>query len=565
MFQRNGANATTRHANQQHLYSGYATPLTDIEMTDVESSNTIGGKTTLTKKLLLTLLILAQICFISCLWLLQLGGGLNTSLNEVPAQNGDTKDLTTNTNNLGNKPRSGALHEMGRVNFITNSINVNLTDNAVRKGVLKHEISQAVIENSQSGKETNFRKDFYLKLNRLNTTIELRNRTGLLPELDNDSLWCFRKGSIDELSQISSDEVAQDVALSGEEGNTQCKCRAGWHGRDCGQPEVMWRALLTSKSHFRLQRPTKTRDPNRLIYLLEGNFFNLDLLDLQIWMLTDIVDYFVLFVKPAQKDLKTIEHWLRETLTTKNYMIYQCDQEYTLKKGNCTIKQAYTHFRQQLKQKQLQLLPLKSTDLLLYTDDRVLPSPEALQFLKYYAKDVRNVLFRLKYVVYGFYWQHPKQTYLNGLISSFVHVDNPSQINGGERDPAKILEISLTESGHPAPFVIGDLNHFGGWFCKYCQQPEEIVAELHAETCSLMQVQFEDTVRNHNIDMAYLQKLIATGVYVDRKTQLLRNRRYSDKYYAPALAETDNSKYGNLLVNLYESFDDDIEYEAGNY
>uniref|UniRef100_A0A034W1T4 Beta-1,4-mannosyl-glycoprotein 4-beta-N-acetylglucosaminyltransferase n=2 Tax=Bactrocera dorsalis TaxID=27457 RepID=A0A034W1T4_BACDO len=559
MFQRNGANATTRLANNQHPYS-------DIEMPDVASSTTTGGKTTLTKKLLLTLLVLAQICFISCLWLLQLGDGLNTSLNEVTAQNGDTKDYSINTNNLVNKPRRGALLGMRRVNFITNSVNISLTDTADRKVASKQEVSQAVIENSQSGKESNFRKDFYLKLNRLNKTIEYRNRSGFLPELDNDVLWCFRKGSIDEQSQISNDEAAQDIVLSWEEENTQCKCRAGWHGRDCGQPEVMWRALLTSKSHFQLQEPTKTRSPNRLVHLLEGNFFNLDLLDLQISMLADVVDYFVIYIKPARKDYKTIQHWLRETLPTNKYMIYLCDKEYTLnKKENCTIKQAYAHFHQQLQQNQIKLLPLKPSDLLLYTDDRVLPSPEALQFLKYYAKDVRNVLFRLKYVVYGFYWQHPKQTYLNGLVSSFVHMDNPSQLNGDESDPAKIFEISLTASNHPAPFVIGDLNHFGGWFCKYCQQPEEIVAELHAATSSLTQVQFADTVRNHNIDAAYLQKLIATGIYVDGKMQLLRNRRYSDKYYAPSLAETDNSKYGNLLVNLFESFDDDIEYEAGNY
>ncbi|XP_011183568.2 uncharacterized protein LOC105212908 [Zeugodacus cucurbitae] len=565
MFQRNGTNATIRLANHQHLYSGYATILTDIEMQDVASSTAIGGKATLTKKLLLTILVLAQICFISCLWLLQLGGGLNTSINEVTSQNGDNKNLVSNTKNLANKPSTEALHGMRRVNFITNSTNVSLTENAVRKRVLKHELLQAVIENSQSGKESNFRKDFYVKQNRLNSTIEIRNRTGLLPEFGNDALWCFRKGSIDELSQISNDEVPQYVALSWEEENTQCKCRAGWHGRDCGQPEVMWRALLTLKTPFQLQQPTKTRDPHRLIYFLEGNFFNLDLLDLQISMLEDIVDYFVIFVKPARKDPKTLEHMLEEKLTAKQYMLFKCDQEYALQNGNCTTKAAYAHFLQQLKHKQLQLLPLKSTDLLLYTDDRVFPSPQALQFLKYYANDVRNVLFRLKYVVYGFYWQHPKQTYLNGLISSFVHVDNPSQINGGEKDPAKIMEMSKAESSHRAPFVIGDLNHFGGWFCKYCQQPEEIVAELHAETSSLTQVQFTETVSGHNIDVTYLQKLIATGVYVDGRTQLLRNRRYSDKYYAPAVAETDNSKYGNLLINLYESFDDDIEYEAGNY
>ncbi|XP_053960754.1 uncharacterized protein LOC128864963 [Anastrepha ludens] len=566
MFQRSGAHASIRIATHQQQPSSLAAPTSDSEMTEFLSATAApGGRTPLTKKLLLTLLVLVQVCFISCLWLLQIGGGLNASTNEVAVLNEGKRNMAINTkpSALSAMPHAAALHGMRRVNFITKTTVLGLTETVDRNEVLNHDLSPPVIGNSQSGKVSNFRKDFYLKTNRLNKTIELRNGTSLVPELDNDAVWCFREGSIDEFSQLSNDDDAQNDALSWEE-DTQCKCRAGWHGRDCGQPEVMWRALLTAKSHFRLQQPSETQNVNQLVYLLEGNFFNLDLLQLQIQILADIVDYFVIFVRPARKDIKMLEHWLRETLAANKYLIFQCDTRHVLE-ANCTTAQAYAYFRQQLKRKQRQL-ELKPTDLLLYTGDRVLPSLQALQFLKYYATDVRTVPFRLKFVVYGFYWQHPKQTHLSGLISSFVHVDNPSQlIDGGGRNPVKILQRILTESSQPPPFVIGDLNHFGGWFCKYCQQPEEIVAELHAESNATRQVQFPDAVRSHNIDVAYLQKLIATGIYVDGKTQLIRNRRYSDKYYAPPLAETENAKYGNLLVNLYESFDDDIEYEAGDY
>ncbi|XP_067623065.1 uncharacterized protein Mgat3 [Eurosta solidaginis] len=520
-----------------------------------------GGKTTtITKKLVLTLLVLVQICFISCLWLLQLGGGLNSNVNEVTVLSENSRSKAANSKDFTKEPYSMTLHSVRGVNFITKATTAVLTEQMNGQEVLNHVVMNST-RNSRSNQSRivsgNFKKDFYLKTYRLNkTTIELGN--GNIS--NSDILWCFREGSIDEASQLTNDETAQNNAISWEEDDKvddQCKCRAGWHGRDCGQPEVMWRALLTAKSRFQLQQPNKSTNIKILIWLIEGIFLNLDLLDLQISMLKDIVDYFVIFIRStADKDTA---HWLKQTLSSKRYLIYHCERKrMSTENTNCSTAQAYAHFRRHLQENPYIFRhTLQPSDLLLYTNDCVLPSPQALRFMKYYATDVRNVPFRLKYVVYGFYWQHPNQTQLNGLISSFAHVDNAL---------SHIAAATLTaEASQTPPFVIGDLNHFGGWYCKYCQQPEDIIAELHAESSSKREVKFPDAVRGRNIDVTYLQKLIANGIYVDGKTQLQRNRRYSDQYYAPAIAEAGRAKYGNLLVNLYESFDDDIEYEDGHY
>ncbi|XP_036329330.1 beta-1,4-mannosyl-glycoprotein 4-beta-N-acetylglucosaminyltransferase [Rhagoletis pomonella] len=554
MFQRSGGNASFRIATNHQFPPGTAASLIGIGMPEPQNPPTAAGRATFSKKLLLTLLVLVQVCFISCLWLLQAGGSIKTRINQITILNdGDTNVLAV-------MPRAAALHNIRRVNFITKTKAFGLANSAPHKStILKYDIPPAVMGNGQSGKANNFRKDFYRKTIRLNKSIDLINKTGLVAEQDHEVFWCFREGSFDEYSTRPNGDTSQSDELFRGEEDTECKCRTGWHGRDCGQPEIIWRALLKAKSQVRLRKPSDTVDSNQLVYFLEGNFFNLDLLDLQISALTDIVDFFIIFVKQTHGNLKPLKHCLKEKLAASKYLLFLCDNQYLTKNGNCTTEKAYEYFRQQMGLKQLPLV-VKPTDLLLYTNDRVLPSRQALQFLKYYATDVRSIPFRLKYAVYGFYWQHPEQTQLNGFVSSFVHVDKTS-VNG--RDPSKIMQRIVKESTQPPLFVIGDLNHFGGWLCKYCQQPEEIVAELHAESKFSSQVQFPNAVLN--IDVAYLQKLIATGIYVDGKTQLLRIRRYSDKYYSPAIAEAEKAKYGNLLVNLYESFDDEIEYEARDY
>ncbi|XP_049833870.1 uncharacterized protein LOC126278077 isoform X2 [Schistocerca gregaria] len=47
-----------------------------------------------------------------------------------------------------------------------------------------------------------------------------------------------------------------------------CVCRKGWHGRDCGQPEVVWRALARHRPP--LPPPTRRMQPRRLICVIEA-------------------------------------------------------------------------------------------------------------------------------------------------------------------------------------------------------------------------------------------------------------------------------------------------------
>lgn len=496
-----------------------------------------------TKKLFLWSILLVQLGFILCFWLMQLG--LSGRLNESSA------GVTTGA--------GGDVGEDKRINFIKPQALVE-----------EKRVASKVVTNFQwPSRDLKFQQDFVLQQNNYNLSEAEKQMFG------DPSVWCFKEGT------------ANVTRLSREEDPNQwpdnCHCLPEWHGQDCGQPEVIWRALMTAKLTFKLQNPTQD-EAHRLVYMIEGSLLSMDVLELQIEAVIKVVDYFIIYYtrNPTNiKDLKTLKYRLKQMLPARNYLLYHC--KLPSLNANCSSAEAYRIFRQQ----QLLTNAIKPTDIFIYTDDRVILGHRALNFLKYYGSSIPVVEFRLKFNVYGFYWQHPQLTKLNGVISSFQHVDNLNS------DPSHLAQSSTSSalSQQKNSFVIGDLNHFGGWFCKYCQQPDEIVNELElfqsssvmnssgasstniigyssfAPTPSSRSIQNAvhlptDKKHSLHIDSAYVQQVISVGLYLnDGKTQLLKVRRYTDKYFAPRYAIQESWKFGHLLVNIYESLEDDNEEE----
>lgn len=476
-------------------------------------------KGTWTKKVILWSILLIQFGFILCFWLMQLG--LSGKINEATGVN--------------------SVAENNRINFVQ----VEALRDEKHRGAGK--VSLDLLNFQWPSRDLKFQHEFLLHQNTFNLSEAEKIMFG------DSSLWCFKEGTVNE-TRLRTDT---DDSNPWQE---HCECLPEWHGRDCGQPEVIWRALLTTKIPFKVKDPTR-EEAHRLVYMLEGPFLSLDLMELQIKAVFKVVDYFIIYLKRSPitiKDLKTIKFRLKQILPLKNYFLYHCKLPSF---NNCSTTEAYRLFRQQ----QLPTNAIKPTDIFIYTDDKTILGHRALNFLKYYSSDIPSVIqFRLKFTVYGFYWQHPKQTHLTGLISSFQTLDN------AEANPT-LLHSQITSVHHQeqSTLVIGDLNHFGGWFCKYCQEPDEIIQELQLiQSSSTKSSSSPKSIQNSvvfpkdkrhslHIDVAYVQQLISTGIYLkDGKTQLQKVRRFSDKYYAPIYASEQSWKYGHLLVNIYESLED---------
>ncbi|XP_016984358.1 uncharacterized protein LOC108048316 [Drosophila rhopaloa] len=461
------------------------------------------GRLAITKKLVLWTVLVLQVGFIGCIWLLQMG------------------------RNQESQQRSALDQIGGRVNFIASD--------GARKSPLESGIRCARPQENVN----RYDRDFYqMKPNQVNEShlpdynvpAYVDAEMGLTP-----ALWCYREGTINESLRLND----VDYLMS----PPQCKCESGWHGRDCGQPEIIWRTLMTSSRASKRSGSTplqlseaSSTSLHRLFYMLElgaWDHLSLELLELQIRALLEVVDYFLIYYVSNGSKERSLENMLD---SRSNYALLRCSSE-----SDCSSSKAYSHFRRQLWQQCG--VQMQAQDLLLHGDSGTVYAPAALKFLKYYAKDVLPLKFRLKYNVYGFYWQHPKKTLLNGVISSLGHLHS--------------AQLDAQRPQRLASSTLGDLNHYGGWNCELCLPPEQIVLLLQSSSKQKLPVKLPNDTRNAHIDATYMQLLIANGGHIDGTTQLLRLREQSEKYFAPEEALMHSSKYGELLVNLYDA--DDLE------
>ncbi|EDW03729.1 beta-1,4-mannosyl-glycoprotein 4-beta-N-acetylglucosaminyltransferase [Drosophila grimshawi] len=468
------------------------------------------------KRLVLWAVVLVQLGFIGCIWLLQ-------------------------NNRSQQMQQQPELDLMGRVHFVRQSRNARLKLDEMQHIRRSHCLPSENINRYQ--------QDFYqMKADQVNRSADYAAPIYMDLELA-PALWCYREGTLNE----SRNERNNIDYLQAQ---PQCLCASGWHGRDCGQPEIIWRALMTHRRTGRGndEAPLKLREASstslkRLYYMLElGDWehINMELLELQLRTLIHVVDYFCIYYYVRERPTKhtdltrrSLERQL-DAMLISSYVLYQCENH-----SHCTSAVAYNYFRYQLWM--LCSIQMQPTDLLLFGNGETVYAPIALKFLKYFAADVLPLRFRLKHNVYGFYWQHPERTRLQGVIGSVMHMHG---------DPQRMER--------QASYTLGDLNHYGGWSCELCMPPEQIVHKLTASAVerpgASSTVRLPNGTRSSRIDAAYVQQLMTAGMHLDGTTMLLRLRQQSEKYYAPETALIHSSQFGQLLVNLYDTNElDDVQ------
>ncbi|XP_044748796.1 beta-1,4-mannosyl-glycoprotein 4-beta-N-acetylglucosaminyltransferase [Coccinella septempunctata] len=301
-----------------------------------------------------------------------------------------------------------------------------------------------------------------------------------------------------------------------------CECKTGWHGPECGQPEIVWRALLTNKQKLKVKGPMKYS--RRVLYIFEVNEFMENIIDIRINELHDVIDMFIIFENEGNKIEKLLKNGFLKKYHNKILYI-----------KNLIVKNLYQSITSSLRN-------LENNDIIVFSKSMEIPNKLALGFLKYYDNWPEPISFRLRWSVFGFFWKHPRKTRTEGIAFSVKYMKKTFASNFEE----------LYKRRPVLGLVLGDLNHYGGWFCEYCMDPIQIIKYANEENLEL--VKWKQLNKNQ-IDVSYIEDLIGNGLYVDGKTELERSRKYQDLYFAPTYVSDNSMKYDFLLINLYTKLD----------
>lgn len=347
-------------------------------------------------------------------------------------------------------------------------------------------------------------------------------------------VYCFREGTETYQKPQSKEHNEQDET-------TKCVCQPEWHGQDCGQPEVLWRSFMTSKVPILLSSPR--RQPHHLFYVIQTTGISIETLDIQMMELKDLVEIFVLcdlkFKRIFYKNILIKNHLRNSSATPTTHSalgileLFQRGRVLLIDDHKCTPKIIYK------KVKTIFGDEIKGTDVLVYSKSDEILSRRAIAYFKWYDNWPQPVHFRLKYTVFGFFWQHPESTRLGSVVSQFDTLESLYK-----SDPERML-------GTKKPgIIVGDLNHYGGWFCQYCYQPIDVVQKLEFDR---QVVKFD---YRQVIDAGFVENLVSNGLFVDGKMHLVKLHRYSEKYFSPDYVNENSRRFDNILTNIFARWDD---------
>lgn len=347
----------------------------------------------------------------------------------------------------------------------------------------------------------------------LNDKVHLKRTSTSSRYVNFNTSMCFINGTDLKVMQRSNDV------------NWSCECINGWHGIDCGQPEVIWRAFLTSRKSINIRGPRKYH--RRVIYVCEVDKYSKLLTEIRVNELQHVVDLFVLFeTKNSQ--------YLKEAMNNG-----------FLKEFHHTILYANNdHAKKLWWLKQNVIKNLENDDIIFISNSSDIPNKLVIDFLRIYDNWQEPINFRLRWSVYGFFWTHPWKTTLKGGACTYAYLKK--YLNS---DILALVNNKTFLSGKG--LTVGDLNHFGGWLCEFCIEEPAIIVDLLYKNVSNQPIR----IQTEKIDTSYIEDLIENGIYLDGKTELVRSRRYQESYYAPRFVEENNWKYDFLYTNLYSKLD----------
>lgn len=327
-----------------------------------------------------------------------------------------------------------------------------------------------------------------------------------------------------------------DRKMRSSEDLERCVCNQGWHGSDCGQPEVVWRAIMASKQNIKLKHRKFAR---RVIHTFYLNEHNSAIAEVIVEELYNVVDLFV--ICDYNNAEENFHHKLFKGLLEREQkkILYINVGPKARKPLRVVSKYVWEKVKTVVRN-------LRDDDIYIITEPEQVLNSRALMFLKVYNGWPQPIGFRLRWSVYGFFWQHPLKTTITvgactiGMMREAYQSNSmilQRQFNGdlNERDTLGL--------------VIGDLNHYGGWYCYLCEAPANILVGLD-EKIKSREIDIEETV-----DVPFVEDLIGSGLWLDGKTNLLRVTKSRDSYFAPETILNNTWKYDWLVENFYAKLD----------
>ncbi|XP_011500391.1 PREDICTED: beta-1,4-mannosyl-glycoprotein 4-beta-N-acetylglucosaminyltransferase isoform X2 [Ceratosolen solmsi marchali] len=320
------------------------------------------------------------------------------------------------------------------------------------------------------------------------------------------------------------------------EATERCACLQGWHGSDCGQPEVVWRAIMASKQKVRLKRRKLSR---RILHVFYVNDHNSAIAEVIVEELYPVVDLFVVC------DFSLAEDNLRHKLA-KGFLTEQQDKILYINVALKAKKPARVISKYVWDRVKKVVKNIRDDDIYVWTDAEQILNAKALMFLKMYDGWPQPIGFRLRWSVFGFFWQHPLKTTIT------IGACTVGLMREAHRFNSLVLEKELTNEvaeRETLGLVIGDLNHYGGWYCQFCQGPANIIVALREKNRT------KEMTLERNVDVPFVEDLIGTGMWFDEKTSLLRAYKSRESYYAPETVMNKTWKYDWLVENFYAKMD----------
>lgn len=386
------------------------------------------------------------------------------------------------------------------------------------------------------------------------------NRRMICSENCDSCICLLQDGLARRPAQSPNTTHAEEPANRAHNNLRACVCKPDYHGSDCGQPEVVWRAFMTAKMPLKLAAISR-RQPHSIFYLIHltdaaattvGS--QLETLEIQIMELAHVVDVFVLCGTGGELQSAVHDGPLKP-LAHKVLILPDSSAD-----GSCSPRNMYARFRQYFAAADATQNASSTPATVVRTDDVLLVSGadeilnwRAVKYFKWYDHWPQPVQFRLKYLVYGYYWQHPQSTWLAGGAAQLSVLEEVHRA-----DPRRL--VAATKPG----MIVGDLNHVGGWFCQYCCHPLNVARRLVADRvpapASQPSAKRGAAGKGAQWSGGRVEQLIANGLFVDGKLGLTRLHRFADKYYAPECVRNASWRYEGVLSNVYATYDDDDEY-----
>lgn len=335
---------------------------------------------------------------------------------------------------------------------------------------------------------------------------------------------CYKEGT--ERTQRASQDIKTDFYVN----QTDCICHSEWHGSACSIPEIIWRAFINSRLIMN-HAPKIITNPNTIVYIIKIlDKVNLETLEMQIMEFLGVVNFFILCEKSISPTL--LSH-MKYGLFLKHRK-----QILLLNDNKCSGKYIHTQMMSIL------AYSIKPMDIIIYGSADEILNRKSIEFLKWHTIELYIITFRLKWNVYGFFFQHPEKTIIRSIAIQYQLL---------EWFQGDLDRITTTSEN---AFIVGDLNHYGGWYCEFCHEVGEIVSSIN----------HDQLIKLHNniapvINREFVENLIRNRKYVDGKTELLKqyNNDGHDKYFIPNTARTNHWKFENIITNYYARLEDDIE------